>query len=135
MDLSHQKLLKKNFLVNLYVYIFIHVSFLEWRVCDPEAPSLTLCQITRFLCGYNPLESQPITSIGETKEIDKPFRKWQILDSSKLREFADDNFKFNENDREFAIRVENTVGKGEIARYEQFLLFSHCFQKSYTADM
>ena len=27
-------------------------------------------------------------------------------------------------------RVENTVGKGEIARYEQFLLFPQCFQKS-----
>ena len=27
-------------------------------------------------------------------------------------------------------RVENTVGKGEIARYEQFLLFPQCFQKT-----
>ena len=27
-------------------------------------------------------------------------------------------------------RVENTVGKGEIARYEQFLLFPQCFQKA-----
>ena len=31
--------------------------------------------------------------------------------------------------------VENTVGKGEIARYEQFLIFPHCFQKTCTADM
>ena len=30
--------------------------------------------------------------------------------------------------------VENTVGKGEIARYEQFLLFPHCFQKTLSAD-
>ena len=30
--------------------------------------------------------------------------------------------------------IENTVGKGEIARYEQFLLFPQCFQKTYTAD-
>ena len=44
-------------------------------------------------------------------------------DSSKLKEFADDNFKFDENGRKFSERVENTVGKGEIARYEQFLLF------------
>ena len=29
---------------------------------------------------------------------------------------------------------ENTVGKGEIARYEQFLLFQQCFQKTCTAD-
>ena len=27
-------------------------------------------------------------------------------------------------------RVENTVGKGEIARYEQFLLFPRCFQNA-----
>ena len=26
-------------------------------------------------------------------------------------------------------RVENIVGKGEIARYEQFLLLPQCFQK------
>ena len=26
--------------------------------------------------------------------------------------------------------VENTVGKGEIARYKQFLLFPQCFQKA-----
>ena len=28
-------------------------------------------------------------------------------------------------------QVENTVGKGEIARYEQFLLFPQCFRKAY----
>ena len=27
--------------------------------------------------------------------------------------------------------VENIVGKGEIARYEQFLLFPQCFQSKY----
>ena len=53
----------------------------------------------------------------------------QILDSSKLKQFADENFKFDENDRKLSKRVENTVGKGEIARYEQFLLFRHFFQK------
>ena len=26
-------------------------------------------------------------------------------------------------------RVENVMGKGEIARYEQFLLFPQCFQE------
>ena len=55
----------------------------------------------------------------------------QILDSSKLKEFADDNFKFDENGRKLSKQVENTVGKGEIAHYEQFLLFPQCFQKAY----
>ena len=30
--------------------------------------------------------------------------------------------------------LEKTVGKGEIARSEQFLIFAYCFQKTYTAD-
>ena len=50
------------------------------------------------------------------------------LDSSKLKEFAEDNCKFNENGRNFSKRVENTVGKGAIAPYKQFLLFQHCFK-------
>ena len=57
-----------------------------------------------------------------------------MLDSSKMKEFADDNFKFDENDITFYKRVENTVGKGEIARHEHFLLFTQCFQKTCTAD-
>ena len=48
----------------------------------------------------------------------------------KTEEFADDNFKFHENSRKLSKRVENTVGKGEIARNEQFLLFPQCFQKA-----
>ena len=52
-----------------------------------------------------------------------------MLDPSKLKEFADDNFKFDENGRKFSKRVENTVGNGEIAHYEQFLLFPQCFKR------
>ena len=63
-----------------------------------------------------------------------PFPKRQILDTSKLKEFADGNFKFGENGGKFSKWVENTVGKGEIARYEQFLLFPLCFQKTCIAD-
>ena len=58
----------------------------------------------------------------------------KILDSSKLKEFADNNFKFDEIGRKFSKWVENAVGKGEIARYEQFLLFPQCFQKTCTTD-
>ena len=59
-----------------------------------------------------------------------PITRRQILDSSKPKEFADDNFKFDENGRKLSKRVENPVGKGEIARNEQFLLFPQCFQKA-----
>ena len=51
------------------------------------------------------------------------FPKRQMLDSSKLKEFAEGAFKFDKNGRNFLKREENTVGKGEIACYEQFLLF------------
>ena len=54
----------------------------------------------------------------------------RVLNSSKLKQSADDNLKFNENNRKSSKQVENTVGKGEIARYEQFLLFPQCFQKA-----
>ena len=59
----------------------------------------------------------------------QPFPKQQSLDSSKLKEFVDDNFKFGENSRKFSKLVENTVGKREIACNEQLLLFSQCFQR------
>ena len=36
--------------------------------------------------------------------------------SYKLKGLADENFKFDENGRKFSKQVENTVGKGEIAR-------------------
>ena len=40
-----------------------------------------------------------------------------------MKEFADDNFKFVQNGRKPSKQVENTLGKGEIASYEQFLIF------------
>ena len=46
----------------------------------------------------------------------------------KREEFAD-NFKFDENARKFSKQLENTVGKEEIARYEQFFLFPTVFSK------
>ena len=49
-----------------------------------------------------------------------------------LKEVADENFKFDRNGKKFSKRIENTVDKGEIARYEQFLLFPQCFQKTST---
>ena len=68
------------------------------------------------------------------KYFEEPFPKRQIFDASKLKEFADDNFKFDENSRKFSKRAVNNVGKGEIAHYEQFLLFP-VFLKKCTVDM
>ena len=57
-----------------------------------------------------------------------------IFSLFQLQEFVDDNLKFDENGGKFSERVQNTVGKVDIARYEQFLLFPRCFQKTCTAD-
>ena len=52
-----------------------------------------------------------------------------------MKEFAGNDFNFDENGKKFSKWVEKAGGKGEIARYEQFLRFSQCFQKVYTAGM
>ena len=45
-----------------------------------------------------------------------------------------DNPQFDENGGKFSVRIENTVGKGQNPRYEQFLLFLQRFQNTCTAD-
>ena len=55
----------------------------------------------------------------------------QILDSSKLKEIADDNFKFDENGRKLSKRVENAVGKKEkLLVTSNFSFFPTVFSKS-----
>ena len=62
--------------------------------------------------------------------VNQPITRRQILDWSKQKQSADDNVKFDENIIKFSKWAENTVGKAEIARYQQFLLFPQCFQKA-----
>ena len=81
-----------------------------WHIGDPEALSTWI----HVMDAFNPLPNE------------------KLLDSSKLKEFAN-NFKFDENNTKLSIQVENFVGKGEIARYEQFSLFPQHFQKICTA--
>ena len=53
----------------------------------------------------------------------------QILDPSKLKEFAYDNFGFDGNGGEFFSRVENNVGDREIAHYGAITPFPTVFSK------
>ena len=52
----------------------------------------------------------------------------------RLKDFADNNYKHDYIGRKLYKLVENSVGKGEIACYEHFLLLLQCFQKTSTAD-
>ena len=61
--------------------------------------------INRYTCVFNPF----------------PNNKFQ---TSKLKECAEDNFKFDESGGNFSESLENTVGKENISSYKQFLLFS-----------
>ena len=62
----------------------------------------------------------PFVSLGNS------FPKRQNLDSSKLQDSEDNNFKFNENGRRLSKRIENIAGKGERATSS----FPAVFQKN-----
>ena len=56
-------------------------------------------------------------------KICNSFLNDKILDKSKLKAFPDDNLNIDKMTTFFFDRVENTVGKGENAGYQHFLLF------------
>ena len=70
----------------------------------------------------------PFIKPGTAVELVNPLAYDNILDWSKLKQSADDNFEFDVNSTKFSKLVENTVGKEEIA-HEQFLPFPQCFLK------
>ena len=72
--------------------------------------------------------------VGEGENDNSTLSQTTHFRQLQLKEFADDNFKFDENGRIFSKWVKNTVGKGEFARFEQFILFPHCFHKTSNAD-
>ena len=75
--------------------------------------------------------SQKQTSVVEISLTLSQMTNFRLF---QTEEFADDNFRFDQNVGKLSKRVENTVGKGEIARSEQFLLFPQCFQKTCCAN-
>ena len=56
----------------------------------------------------------------------------KILDWSNLNTFANDTKYVSEKSKfvKLSGRVENIMGKGEIAGYQHFLIFPQCFQKA-----
>ena len=58
----------------------------------------------------------------------------KILNWSKLKAFADDTLKVAKMMISLNDRVENTVGKGENAGYQHFLLFQQCFPKPSSSE-
>ena len=54
----------------------------------------------------------------------------EILDQSKFKAFADDKINVTQKLKFVWERVDNTVGKGENAGYQHFLLYAQCFQRT-----
>ena len=81
-----------------------------------------------FLASSQNLNKTENLSYG--KELPYVFPKGRILDSFKLKEFAEDNFKFDLNGRKLSKWVENAVGKGEIAFLRAVSPFPQSFQKN-----
>ena len=63
-----------------------------------------------------------------------PLPHMPILDSSNSTANKDIMSKCGQIEIQISDRVENIVGKEEIAHYEQFLLFPQCFQKLSVLD-
>ena len=59
----------------------------------------------------------------------QPFPKRQILDPSKLKEFADDNFNFNENGRKFIKVGRKHCGKRRNCSLRAISPFTTVFSK------
>ena len=58
-----------------------------------------------------------------------PLPNDKFLDMTKLKTLADDKLKVAKMTIFLFVRAENTVGKGESAGCQHFLLFPHCFSK------
>ena len=86
-------------------------------------------------CSANAFSLDKFENLSSSKSYTmclsfNPLPDDEILDRFKLKQSADVDFEFDENSRKFSKWVENTVGKGEIAHHEQFLVFPQCFQKA-----
>ena len=84
--------------------------------------------------GFNPLPDDKnfgLVQIGTTcrRHNHKPFPKLQILESSKLKEFADDNFKFDEDDRKFSKQITKHCGKRRNCLLQAISPFPTVFSK------
>ena len=62
----------------------------------------------------------------------KPLPNDKILDLTKLKAFTDEKLNITKMTISVFDRVENTLGKGENAGIQHFLLFPQCFPKAST---
>ena len=122
-----------------YVYLTCLLAFICVSVFLKLAASLKF--IIMFIMGATHIITMEVTHERMFYLYDSR-HKYVFLTFSQTTNFGlfqtervcRHNFKLRKMAENSTKRVENTVGKGEIARYEQFLLFPPCFLKTCTAD-
>ena len=109
----------------------MHISLIDstYQTCYNLATEINLIIIKYFFCRLAFFNKSKCCQHCNRSTLINPLPD-DILDSSKPKEFAYNNFEFDEIGRKLSKWVENTVGKVEILCYEQFLLFPQCFQKA-----
>ena len=113
------------------VSVFIVCS--KTRQAEPETFTFECKFTTKNLpdirINFLPLNWTGLISLSHISMSTKLKRLLTLSQTTtKLKEVAEDDFKFDENGRKFSKRVENTVRKGEIACLNNFP-FSQGFQK------
>ena len=111
------------------IIFMVFITFINFTSALLPWPVHLFTNFPRASLSRN-MRSTPPGPLAPFPQNHSPITRRQILDFSKLKEFADNNFKFDKNGSKLPRWVENTVGKGEIAHYEQFLLFPQRFQKA-----
>ena len=91
-----------------------------------------MCQ-NAVLCGNGLLISHLLSANNATTTYKKPVQLVAISNylspNDKFQALPKSKFKLMKMAESSPKPIEDTVGKGEIALYEQFLLFPQCFQK------
>ena len=106
--------------VVLHFPIQISIFLVTFILSSANAFRLDLCRF--FVVGKELTLYQTILTFN-------PLPDDKILDRSKLKQSADDDFKFDESSRKFSERVENTFGQGEIAILRAISPFSTVFSR------
>ena len=120
--------------MHFYSSTFILINMCSEVICDKQkyyVAHISLLGPTIKFYPFRPVKIQLFESQKEFVLILSQTTNFKLFQTKK---FAYENFKLDENGRKLFIWVENTEGQREIARYEQFLLFPLCFQKTNTAD-
>ena len=98
-------------------------------IFDQHCPLCTTFQTKATLkCSCNGGLCNSVSYLASHHYYDESTKLYLV--QQPVNPLPDDNFKLDENGIKLSKWVENTVGKGEIACYEQFFLFPQCFQKA-----